>query len=249
MPNHINSASRLYGLFSSLSGHADQTQVLESWTQIFSISASTPKRQAVEVARRLDAISRELGLVRVDMNKAAFSALLYESAIASLEEATSPLLLPATWNNVRQYLTPQNLLAIQFCSEILPDEESQVSEEDLTKIRTLVADLRNAGNSEGIPASLRSLLLHHVDLIERAIDEYPISGVKALREAAQAGLGELIEAKETVAEHRKSDEVAKLATVWKKMVDVADAAIKADKVAQIGRKAWELIESVLTSAP
>lgn len=248
MPKHNNSASRLHGLFSQLQGHTDQTQVLAGWVQAFAITESTPKRQAIEVARRLESVHRELGLVRSGMNQATYSPSLYEGAISSCEDAASPMLLASTWNNVRQYLTPQNLLSLEFCSEILPDEEAVISSEELAEILGLVADLREAAQSENIPPSLRALLLHHVELIQRAVAAYPITGVKALREAAQTGLGELVESKEAVAEHSNTEAVSKLSETWKKVSDVADGALKVDKLIQVGHKAWNLIETLWNSA-
>ena len=148
----------------------------------------------------------------------------------------------------RQYLTPQHLLSLEFCSEILPDEESVISSEELAEVLGLVSELREAAQSESIPAGLRALLLHHVELIERAVAAYPITGVKALREAAQTGLGELVESKEAVSEHSNTPEVSKLARAWKKVGEVADAALKVDKLVQVGHKAWNLIETVWNSA-
>lgn len=248
MPKHNNSASRLHGVFSQLQNHTDQTQVLSAWVQTFAISESAPKRQAIEVARRLESVNRELGLVRTGMSQATYSRSLYEDALSAFEEAASPMLLSHTWNNVRKYLTPQNLLSLEFCSEILPDEESVISSEEFTEILGLVAELREAAQSENIPTSLRALLLHHVELIERAVAAYPITGVKALREAAQAGLGELVESKDTVAEYSNSEEVSKLAKAWKKVGEVADGALKVDKLIQVGHKAWNLIETIWNSA-
>lgn len=248
MPKHNNSASRLHGLFSQLQVHTDQTQVLSAWVQIFAVSESTPKRQAIEVARRLKSVNRELGLVRDGMSQAEYSVSLYEGAISAFEEAASPMLLPYTWNTVRQYLTPQNLLSLEFCSELLPNEESLISSEELAEILGLVSELREAARSENIPASLRALLFHHVELIERAVAAYPITGVKALREAAQTGLGELVESKDAVAEHSNTAEVSKLAKAWKKVGEVADTALKVDKLVQVGHKAWNLIETMWNSA-
>jgi hypothetical protein len=244
MPKHNNSASRLHGLFSQLPSHDDHSQVLSAWAQAFAVSDSTPRRQAIEVARRLESVTRELGLVRNGMSKATYSPSLYEGTISAFEEAASPLLLPQSWNNVRQYLTPQNLISLEFCSEILPDEEAVISPEELAAILGLVSELREAAQSESIPSSLRALLLHHVELIEKAIAAYPITGVKALREAAQTGLGELVESKDAVAEHNNTPEVSKLAKAWKKVSEVADGALKVDKLVQVGHKAWNLIETI-----
>ncbi len=193
-------------------------------------------------------VSQELGLVRIGMSQASYSTSLYDDALLALEEAASPMLLPQTWNAVRQYLTPKNLLSLAFCSEILPDEESLISSGDIAEIVSLVADLRAAAQSDKIPSSLRALLLHHVELIERALAAYPITGVKALREAAQTGLGELVESKDAVAEYSKSDEVSKLAKAWKKVGEVADGALKIDNLIQVGHKAWNVIETLWTSA-
>ena len=154
------------------------------------------------------------------------------------------MMLPHTWNNIRQYITPQNLLSLAFCSEILPDEESVISPDELAEILDLVADLRGAAQSENIPPGLQALLLHHVELIERAVATYPITGVKALREAAHTGLGELLESKEAIAEHRGSEEVSKLAKAWKKVNEAADSALKVDKLIQVSHKAWNLIEKI-----
>jgi hypothetical protein len=247
MPKHNNSASRLHALFSQLKDLTDHTQVLSAWLQVFAISESTPRRQAHEVTRRLDTVSRELGLVSSGMSQGSYSPSLYESAISAFEEAASPLLLPHPWSNLRQHLTSENLLSLAFCSEILPDEESVIFWEDLQEILGLVSELRQAAQIGSIPGSLRALLLHHVDLIERAVAAYPITGVKALREAAQAALGELVESQDEVAEHSNRPEVSKLAQIWKKVGEVADGVLKADKLVQVGHKAWNLIETSWSS--
>lgn len=158
------------------------------------------------------------------------------------------MLLPNNWAHVRQHLTPQNLLSLEFCSEILPDEEVLASSEELAEIIELVEELREATQSENIPIGLRTVLLHHVELIERAVAIYPITGIKALREAAQTGLGELVESKEIVADHRSSEAVSKLAKVWKKVSDVADAVQKIDSLIQVSRNGWNLIETICKSA-
>ena len=182
------------------------------------------------------------------MGQATYSPSLYENAISAFEEAASPMLLPHTWSNVGQHLTPQNLLSLEFCSEILPDEEAVISSEELTEILALVSEIRDAAQSDSIPVSLRALLLHHVELIKRAVAAYPITGVKALREAAQTGFGELVESKDAVTQHRNTAEVSKLAKVWKKVGEVADDALKVDKLVQVGHKAWDAIETFWNSA-
>ena len=153
-------------------------------------------RRAVEVGELVHAMHRELDLAAAGLADAAFSKGLYESAFSRIENAISPMLFSTTWNQVKQYLTADVLTALAFCSEILPDEESQISTEELTSIRQKVEDLSTALADAETPPRLRQLIRHHVELIERALSEYAVVGAKALREAGRTALGEMIEVKD-----------------------------------------------------
>jgi hypothetical protein len=218
------------------------------WLQAWMITETTQKGQALEVVRCLENVNRELDLVRKGMNQATFSSSLYENAISAFEEAASPMLLPHTWSSVRQYLTPQNIISLEYCSEILPDEEALVPSDELSEILGLVSELRDAANSENIPAILKAIMLHHVELIEKAIASYPITGVKALKVAVQTGIGELYLSKNVVIEHKNTPELSKLAEVWEKVSDAADTALKLDKLVQVSQRAWNFIETICNGA-
>ncbi len=192
-------------------------------------------------------MTRELELVRAGMAKADFSEGLYAPALNAVESALSPLLLPATWNQVRSNLSTETLLALGFCSEILPDEESEIPLVELQAIEGLVAELEGLLRNSSLPPRLQAVLRHHVELMRQALAEYPIAGAKALREAARSGLGELVEVREAVVENNKSAEVSKLAQAWKQLNTAADAALKADKLLQLGQRAWHLVEGMFQS--
>jgi hypothetical protein len=73
----------------------------------------------------------------------------------------------------------------------------------LDEILECVQELRASLVDSQLPQRLRQLIDHHIILIERALAEYPIYGVKALREAVYTGIGELIKVKETVNDNKK----------------------------------------------
>ncbi len=241
MPNNINSASRLVALLKSIPSHPDNTQTLEVWSNLFEIKEARPHRKAILVGERLSAMHREIELVQEQMRKANFSESLYATAASHVENALSAMLLPATWNQARQYLTPETFVALSFCGEILPDEESAIEPSELASIAAQVQELEDLLAASTLPARLLVLIEHHIALIRRALAEYPISGAKALREVARTALGEIIELKETVTVNREAPEIGKLGAVWKHVNEAADIALKAEKVAQIGQKAWEVI--------
>jgi hypothetical protein len=241
MPNNINSASRLVAILKSIPSQNPNRQPIEVWSDLFMIQDVNPHRKTILVGERLSAMHREIELVQEQMRKANFSDHLYGAAVSHIENALSAMLLATQWSQVLQYLTPETFVALSFCGEILPDEESIIEPNELTSIAAQVQELEDSLAASTLPPRLLALMRHHIDLIRRALAEYPIAGAKALREAARIALGEIIEIKETVTANREAPELGKLGAVWKHVNGAADIALKADKVSQIGQKAWEMI--------
>lgn len=249
MPQNRNSASRLYAFLSSLPGHQENTQILSAWADALDIKESETSRQARLVSERLAALSRELDHIREGMKSANFSPHLYTKALAAFDAAFSPMYLSNTWSHVRQQLKPEHMLALQFCGEILQDEEDEIQQADLDEISTLLSELESlSANSDQIPERLRRLIDNQIAQIRAAVASYKIAGAKVLREAVRSSYGELVEAKDIITEHKNSPEISKLAEVWRKVNAVADAALKIDGVVQLGQKAWLFIESVIKGA-
>jgi hypothetical protein len=245
MPKNINSASRLDVLLRSIPDHPDNTQTLEVWASLFGINEQNQNKKSVAVSELLAAMYRELELVREQMLKASFSEHLYATSVTRIENALSTMLLPTTWNQVRQHLTPETFITLSFCGEILPDEETQIESSELTEIYEQIDELQASLANSQLPLRLRALIEHHISLIRRALAEYPIAGARALREAARTALGELIEVREDVASNREAPEISKLGAIWKSINKAADVALKAEKLAQLGQKAWDALENIL----
>lgn len=245
MAQNLNSATRLHRLLQQAENHANDKQVMETWAKIFAITEPRANKRALLVAERLAAMLRELEQIQTQMRQADFSDSLYASALTNIEQCLSSMLLSGSWSQVKQYLQRETLIALAFCSEIIPDEESDISPGALTEISNLVGELRSSLLEADISPRLRKLIEHHIALIEGAIAEYPIAGAKAFREAARTGLGELIEVRDVLKEEKNSPPVSKLDTVWKRVNETADIALKAERISQLGQKAWALLENLL----
>jgi len=245
MAKNLNSATRLLRILEKASEYQDNTQALEAWSKLLGVAAENPNRKAVEVSELVHAMHRELDLAAAGLAGANFSKSLYESAFTRIEHAISPMLLPATWNQVKQYLTPDVLTALAFCTEILPDEENQISAEELAAIRQKVEELRATVADTDTPARLRQLIQHHIELIDRALSEYSVVGAKALREAGRTALGEMIEVKNELGPVKSSHAVSKLESAWASVNKATDIALKGEKLAQLGQKAWEALSVIL----
>ena len=244
MSNKLNSASRLFRVFEQANSLPDNTQTLEAWATLLQVDEGNPNKRVLVVGEQIHAMYRELDLIASGMEAANFPKALYETVIDKVRHALSPMLFPSTWNQAKQYFGPDVITSFAYCSEILPDEESLISGEDLDEIRAKVVELRASLEDVSVPLRLRILIEHHIDLITKALLEYPISGAKAFREAGRAALGEIIEARDEIAPARGTPAVSKLEATWKKINAAADVAFKAEKIAQLGQRAWESISSI-----
>jgi hypothetical protein len=231
----------LVALLKSIPGHPDNTQTLEVWTKLFNIAEANPHKRAASVSEHLNAMYREVELVRQRMETANYSEELYSRAIANVENALSTMLLSGTWNLARQYLTAETFVALSFCAEILPDEEEPITADVLANIAAQVQELENSLTGPEIPPRLRRLIEHHIALIRRALAEYPITGANAFREAARTGLGEIVEISDTLESSGETPQVIQLGALWKAFNDAADVALKGEKIVQLAHKTWGLL--------
>lgn len=245
MPKNINSASRLLRILENNSVHSDNGQTLEAWISLLGVTETHPHRRIVAVGELVHAMNRELESASAGLALENFSKNLYENAFSKIENAISPMLFANTWNHVKQHLTPEVLTALAFCAEILPSEEAEITAEELTSIADKLDELRATLEDTSLPQRLRSLIEHHVELIERALAEYPVVGAMALREAGRTALGEMIEAKDEIAPAKDSVAVSKLEAVWEKVNKAADVALKIDGIKQLGQQAWDVVSKLL----
>jgi hypothetical protein len=202
---------------------------------------------------RLIWLQEELNAIREGMKEKNFSESLYEPSLAQVQNAFAPLALGMKWaDNGRVHLKAEVLSALAFCAEILPDEEAAVSEDDLAAIRSAAAELEVLLEVTTLPAQLRAIIKHHIDLIHAALDKYPIAGVAALRDAAWTAAGELMQAQSDPGmggtDFSSQTEVKQLHGLWDKVNSTVEAAVKTESIYQLGTTAYALAQKLLGAA-
>jgi hypothetical protein len=217
---------------------------VEGWVKLLDVQEKHPRKRVVAITSLMQAMNHEVESTVAGLQKLDFPPKLYEGQFSKIENAISPLILGQNWGNVQQYLTPETLTALAYCAEILPDEESQISSEEIASIQGCLVELRETLSDSTVPPRLRSLIEHHVALIERALSEYPISGAIALREAGRTALGEMIEARDQISEAKDHPATSKLEKTWKAVNSAADIALKAEKLTQLGQRAWDALSNL-----
>jgi hypothetical protein len=240
MYKHINSASRVHSILSKTQLQPD-IATYAVWATVFNVKGANDQHTAELVLSHLNWLHIELQLLEYQVRNAGLSAHLYESAFARVRQIVSPLNLAASWQGYRGNLTPDVLLSLAFCNELLPDEEVAIDSEELAEITKQAESLGAMLEQSSLPDAVKKLIAHHLELIYVSLAQYPIFGAKALRQAGRAALGEIIESKDAIGKQQKADEINHLGTLWKRVNTVADAALKAENVAQLGQRAWDVL--------
>lgn len=240
-----NSASRIHRVMTSWKSIQPKDSALSGWLRVFSITSTEKNRDFVVVTHRLQLLIDELDLLRDKLHLLNVSASIYNPSLAKLDHALSPAILTADAEHVRQYLTEDVYVGLAFSSELLPDEEEDISADDFREVVDLINQLELMLQDSSFPTSLMILIRRHIRLAELAISQYPIRGAVALKDAVKYAVGDLVfEAEALTPAGRENAEV--IQRLWKKANDLADGAIKVDSLAQLGGRAMKLL-SDLTS--
>lgn len=244
MSNNINSLYRIHKLVANIPAVQQNTQVSEVWARIFEINESNPRKKAALVAERLGWALQELETAQLELFNTGHSESLYEKAVSDLEHAFSPMLLSNTWNNVQQYLAAPTIQTLAIYTQVVPNEEELIQDDDLNELYARISELEEFLKSSKLPNRLQTLIKRHINLIRQALAEYSIAGAKALIKARRSAIGELIELKGQFDDvSKESVELNKLAELWEKVNNVADTALRVSGLIEIGKKVIELLLS------
>ena len=245
MPKKINSAYRIHKILSTTTNQPPNSPTLEVWANAFDVKESSGTKVGLKVALRLDSLLSELTLLKSQLLKSDIEEETYSQDIQHVELAIDPVYFNSTWNSVTQYLTPVTIKSLLIFSQSLPNEESEISSDEINELFARLSELENFLENTTLPDRLIQLIRNHIYLIREALYEYPIAGAKALIEARRAAYGEIIEVKDELKDNKNTSEIKKHFEILKKLGDIADGAIRIDGLIQIGKKAVPWLESLL----
>lgn len=237
----MNSAYRLSEIVQAALKAPEKTSTVDVWASIFDIDVTDKHEKISTVSSLLSALHSELNLVRRQMDETDFSESLYKPYLRKVENAISGQSLSTPWQSFKQNLTPDAVLALRFCSEILPKQEDPIAEEDRDEILDTISKLEDLLANTSLSPSIVNLIHNQIGLIRRALGEYSIIGIKAVKKAVHTATGELVEHQEEVRQNAASEEMSLLRKILEKTSKTADGVIKTDKAISAGGNILSLI--------
>lgn len=230
MSEFTNSAKRILKLVEQLADKPDQPSAAQVWAEVFGLDAEKANTDPHVVYTRLNLVREEVDLIDSLMRDTKFSEILYEPYLSRVRKAVSVNNINASWNNYKNNLQPDTILALKYCAEILPSEPLLAMEE-LQGVLDKVYELRQEINNCHLSRGIRDFLISQLSIIERGILEYPIKGSSAIKRAFHDGFSDLASHADNLEKEEDKVEASKVAGIWSSLKTAGKEFVEADRIA------------------
>lgn len=230
MNEYTNPAKRLLRLVEQVTQKPDNLSTAQVWAEVLGLDGQKANDDPHEVQSKLKLIRDELDLIDELMAETPFSPGLYSPYLDRIRRTVSVLNIAAGWSNYKQNLHADTLLALRYCSEILPSEP-HISVEELQLVLDKVNELRSEIEALTLSRGVRDFLLRQLDIIENGIHDYPIKGGRAVKDAFKEGFADLASNADSLDKEADKEEASKVARVWGAFRTAGKEFVEADRIA------------------
>lgn len=226
-------AGRLHSILARAAINTDKRSGGQHWAAVFSIPSEDMHAMHFQVAQRLVWMGDELE-VMVDYLRTVqnYPEQGYASIRNAILNATSPQLIGLQADKIAQHLRPQVLSALEQIAFHSPQLEEPIDSDQLKQFADLVDEIERGLNSSPVGPVLAAVLRRHVELLRRALDAYPIWGIRAFADSLRDAYGDLSRFRDgTLKDLEPSEESLKALAerAWVKAYWFVDVCEKAKK--------------------
>lgn len=223
-----NAASRSRWVLLNALHQGDGVTTLSAWDEVI-LGGSGEAIEDFEVIRLVEALRSEIQLAERQLASAGVPESTFKPHFQKAYQATDLKNVNAPWQHYKQYITPEVLLCFSFATHIIPEDEPEFDEEQISEIEKLITDLKESLESTEVDAALRHFVEQQIRLLERGIHDLRIRGSKALKKCYVEGLGEIVENSHTIQEHSNSPIIEKLRKAWHGLQAATEKASEMNK--------------------
>lgn len=246
-----NSAYRILTLIEKASNEPDNKSTAEVWASLLGVDEVSAKQNPHQLYTQLKLVCEEVENVRRSMANTDLPDELYSPYLKRILNTVSVNNLSAHWQSYKKNLRPEVILCIKYCAALIPEEDS-IDYEALQAILFKIQELREEINSNQLSEGTYSFLAGQLDIIEKAIKQFPIKGAESIRKAFHEGFTDLADHIDDLKNDGDKVEVKNLSSLWSQLKKAGDATIGADRIANAcvnliekGRNATETVSGLL----
>ncbi len=252
MKDFSNSAKRVLNLVLVVHSKPDQPSTASTWAEAFGLDPDESKSDPHEVNQKLSLLRHELDHLERQMAETHFSEKLYKPYIQRVRLTVSPSNISAGWGSYKNNLSPDVILALRYCSEILSSEPNADFEE-LERLLSELQTFKDSLDSSSINPATYRFVMSQIGIIEQAIRSYPIAGGEALRKAFTEGFSDLTSRASELADQEETEVTSRVGQYWQEFKKAGEEFVSADRIANayigIIEKGTSLAKNVLEYLP
>lgn len=193
MAKEPNDGDRLYRVLNNARGLTGGTVV-----QKFSQALELPMDDVGEFFRSIASLHELLARIGEKLRDLEGDegphVVIFRDVSPLIRRAITIDALNGPWENQKQLIKAEDLMALRGFAATLSTYHSAdaIAAQELEKLRTTIKEVEADVLNSELPPILKALVLEHVSAIRRAVDEYRIWGVDALRNALALNFGMII---------------------------------------------------------
>jgi hypothetical protein len=223
-----NSAFRLFRFVQKMMPQPDNLPTAQAVLNAFGIERDiSGHEKAASLSRVTFLIFTELDSLVKELRQENMTEESYQP-ITNAFERFSATGLASNWQQSKPVFGAA-LNPLRIFGETLSDEDISVSADDLTQLSAAIDSLRNEVQTSDLPDPVKAFIEEQLNIISRAIHDYPLSGIKAFRTAARESIFYEAEHSDVAATAEKAPQMTKLRSIQTKVVQMSKYAIEFSK--------------------
>lgn len=216
---NYNTAARLHRLMSMAKQQPQGESTVNAWARLFNIPPKEHNRRYMAVTQKLQLVLGEVDRLEQQMQSTPLRPHTYQEPLEQLRKALDATAMTNHFSQYTQYINDFTLNALDTYADLLPSQGEPIDEDELRELAKTLAELRGqVEESESLPEDIRSFLLRQIQVLQDALNNYPIMGSAAFLQAQGLGAALVTIERDVVEQYPDNEEVQsylhRLGSAW-----------------------------------
>lgn len=197
----MNTAKRLSVILDALLSFnpSPSMSAASAWRKAFDIDEASPTKDD-EVVTAVQALKGELTSIEAVLESLGFESHLYRRQFDCIRTAAAPYSLGGTWSQmVSGVVTADVRLALSWAGAVLPDNEDELSADDLQELAKEFDQLSAAIKAANLPPAMQAYAAGQIKTLRAALKLYKVRGIAAIQESVERAFGAAQKAQRSMA--------------------------------------------------
>lgn len=251
----MNSAKRLFDLFSAAKANRSQEASFKNWIQVFNLEGEPAEQYEDIGASCMAAVRDELDVLAESLLDQGVPDELFRWGTDELRGIVSPTQFSNGWNHLVDRIGREHLNMLRWADWVLGGDEQEVDAAELAKLIAELDELIAQLEASSLRRFTKDLMLRHLNSVRKSLRTYRARGIEPVNAALNETLGAMSVRTAHVKEDlSQSDPEAtgifsKAANMINKVVKVAENAQKVQKGIDAGIQIAHQVQQIWNAFP